>query len=43
MDEQELLERIMVNPRILGGKPIIHGCRLALEHVLGDARCWGCA
>ena len=35
MDEQKLLERITVNPDILGGKPIIRGRRLAVEHVLG--------
>ena len=35
MDEQKLLERITVNPAIFGGKPIIRGRRLAVEHVLG--------
>jgi uncharacterized protein (DUF433 family) len=35
MDEQKLLERITVNPTIFGGKPIIRGRRLAVEHVLG--------
>jgi len=35
MDEEKLLERIVVNPRIFGGKPIIRGRRLAVEHVLG--------
>jgi uncharacterized protein (DUF433 family) len=35
MDEKSLLERITVNPRIFGGKPIIRGRRLAVEHVLG--------
>ena len=35
MDETNLLERITVNPRIFGGKPIIRGRRLAVEHVLG--------
>jgi uncharacterized protein (DUF433 family) len=35
MDEQKLLERITVNPKIFGGKPIIRGRRLAVEHVLG--------
>lgn len=33
--EQSLLERITVNPKIFGGKPIIRGRRLAVEHVLG--------
>ena len=35
MDPSELLHRITVNPRIFGGKPIIRGRRLAVEHVLG--------
>lgn len=35
MDENELLNRINVNPEIFGGKPIIRGHRLAVEHVLG--------
>lgn len=34
MGEQKLLERITVNPKIFGGKPIIRGKRLAVEHVL---------
>lgn len=35
MDEQLLLKRITVNPNIFGGKPIVRGRRLAVEHVLG--------
>ena len=35
MDENQLLKRITVNPKIFGGKPIIRGRRLAVEHVLG--------
>lgn len=35
MNETKLLERITVNPSIFGGKPIIRGRRLAVEHVLG--------
>ena len=35
MDDQKLLERIVVNPQIFGGKPIIRGMRMAVEHVLG--------
>ena len=35
MNENELLERITVNPVIFGGKPIIRGHRLAVEHILG--------
>ena len=30
----ELLKRITVDPQIFGGKPIIRGRRLAVEHVL---------
>ena len=33
-DETALLTRITVNPTIFGGKPIIRGQRLAVEHVL---------
>jgi len=35
MDEQKLLERITLNPKIFSGKPIIQGRRLAVEQVLG--------
>ena len=35
MDEDKLLERITINPGIFGGKPIVRGRRLAVEHVLG--------
>ena len=34
MNETELLKRITANPAIFGGKPIIRGRRLAVEHVL---------
>ncbi|HEY0157091.1 MAG TPA: DUF433 domain-containing protein [Thermoanaerobaculia bacterium] len=30
----ELLDRITANPEIFGGKPIIRGHRMAVEHVL---------
>lgn len=35
MNETELLKRITVHPGIFGGKPIVRGRRLAVEHVLG--------
>lgn len=35
MPEEQLLERIQVNPKVFGGKPIIRGLRIAVEHVLG--------
>ncbi len=33
--EDELLKRITVDPKIFGGKPIVRGRRLAVEHILG--------
>ena len=35
MGNPDLLSRITVDPRIFGGKPIVRGRRLAVEHVLG--------
>lgn len=35
MNEADLLAHITVDPKIFGGKPIIRGRRLAVEHVLG--------
>ena len=35
MRDRELLDRITANPEIYGGKPIIRGRRMAVEHVLG--------
>lgn len=35
MSENDLLNRITINPDIYRGKPIIRGRRLAVEHVLG--------
>ena len=34
MDEKTLLDRITINPAIFGGKPIVRGRRLAVEHIL---------
>ena len=34
MNEKNILQRITVNSDIFGGKPIIRGHRLAVEHVL---------
>lgn len=34
VDEDRLMERITTDPGIFGGKPIIRGHRLAIEHVL---------
>jgi uncharacterized protein (DUF433 family) len=35
MTEDEALQRITVDPNIFGGKPIVRGMRMAVEHVLG--------
>jgi len=35
MNDVDLLNRITVNAAIFGGKPIVRGHRLAVEHVLG--------
>ena len=35
MEDEKLMQRITVNQDIFGGKPIIRGRRLAVEHVLG--------
>jgi uncharacterized protein (DUF433 family) len=34
MEREELLQRITTNPAIYGGKPIIRGQRMAVEHVV---------
>jgi uncharacterized protein (DUF433 family) len=34
MPDTNSLNRITINPKIFGGKPIIRGRRLAVEHVL---------
>jgi uncharacterized protein (DUF433 family) len=35
VNDANLLDRITVNAAIFGGKPVIRGHRLAVEHVLG--------
>ena len=35
MNDEELLKRITFNPKIFGGKPIVRGMRIAVEHILG--------
>jgi hypothetical protein len=36
MTEQQLLERITLNPKVMVGKPVIKGTRLTVEYIL----CW---
>jgi uncharacterized protein (DUF433 family) len=31
----ELLKRISINPKVMLGKPVIHGTRLTVEFILG--------
>lgn len=35
MKNDTLLKRITTNPKIFGGKPVVRGHRLAVEHILG--------
>ena len=35
MKEEQLLERITVNPNVMLGKPVIKGTRLTVEYILG--------
>ena len=34
MNDQELLERITMNPKVMVGKPVIKGTRLTVEYIL---------
>jgi len=34
MNDESLLKRITFDPRTFGGKPIVRGLRIAVEHVL---------
>ena len=34
MEDQQLLKRITLNPRVMVGKPVIKGTRLTVEHIL---------
>jgi uncharacterized protein (DUF433 family) len=34
MIDQELLERIILNPKVMAGKPVIKGTRLTVEYIL---------
>jgi len=34
MNDRQLLERIIVNPAVMVGKPIIKGTRLSVEYIL---------
>lgn len=34
MTDQQLLERITLNPQVMTGKPVIRGTRLTVEYIL---------
>lgn len=34
MEDQQLLKRITLDPRVMVGKPVIKGTRLTAEHIL---------
>lgn len=34
MTDQQLLQRIAANPRVMGGKPVIKGARLTVDYIL---------
>lgn len=34
MKDQQLLERITLNPRVMVGKPVVKGTRLTVEYIL---------
>jgi uncharacterized protein (DUF433 family) len=34
MKDQQLLERITLNPKVMTGKPVIKGTRLTVEYIL---------
>ena len=34
MEQNQLLERIVVNPKIMVGKPVIKGTRLTVQYIL---------
>ena len=34
MSDQELLERIVLDPKVMTGKPVIRGTRLTVEYIL---------
>lgn len=35
MNDEDQLERITINPKVMVGKPVIRGTRLTVEYILG--------
>ncbi len=36
MDDQQLLDRISVDPSVMAGKPVIRGTRLTVDYILNQ-------
>ncbi len=34
MDKSKLIERIVINPKVMVGKPVIRGTRLTIQYIL---------
>lgn len=34
MTDEQLLERIVINPKLMAGKPVIKGTRLTVEYIM---------
>ena len=34
MERDKLLDRIVINPKVMVGKPVIRGTRLTVQHIL---------
>jgi len=34
MDDEQLLERVVINPKVMLGKPVIKGTRLTVEYII---------
>lgn len=34
MTDEQLLERIVINPKLMAGKPVIKGTRLSVEYIM---------
>jgi len=34
MTDQELLQRVVLDPKVMVGKPVVRGTRLTVEHIL---------
>ena len=35
MDNSKLLQRIVLNPKLMVGKPVVRGTRLTVQYILG--------